>query len=74
VPRPHTATSTSTAAANALALVDALAKTNNDVIAALAIWQPGPIRLGLHQLRHGDILGDRANSRPTDDRRMTSID
>ncbi|MGB6177508.1 MAG: hypothetical protein WBF43_14505 [Methylocella sp.] len=41
-------------------MVDALAKTNNDVIAASALWEPDQIRLGLHHLRQGNILGDRS--------------
>jgi 2-polyprenyl-6-methoxyphenol hydroxylase-like FAD-dependent oxidoreductase len=60
VPRPHTAASTSKAAANALALADALAQADNDVIAALALWEPDQIRLGLHYLRQGKSLGDRS--------------
>jgi hypothetical protein len=51
--------STPKAAANALA-VDALAQTNNDVIAAWALWQPDQIWLGLHHLRQGNILRDRS--------------
>ena len=48
------------AVTNALALVDALAQTNNAVIAALALWEPDLIRLGLHYLRQGKILGDQS--------------
>lgn len=60
VPRPHTAASTSKAAANALALVAALAQEDNEVAAALTLWEPDQIRLGLHYLRQGKILGDRS--------------
>ncbi|MBO9436903.1 FAD binding domain-containing protein [Ruegeria sp. R13_0] len=58
VPRPHTAASTSKAAANALALYDALARTPEDVDAALERWEPGQMMLGNMLYRQGTQAGD----------------
>ena len=43
IPRPHTAASTAKAAANALALADAL-KQDDDIAAALRMWEPDQIQ------------------------------
>lgn len=58
IPRPHTAASTSKAAANALALVDALQATPNDVEGALRRWEPAQIHYGKYLETQGRQSGD----------------
>jgi 2-polyprenyl-6-methoxyphenol hydroxylase-like FAD-dependent oxidoreductase len=58
IPRPHTAASTSKAAANALALVDALQASPNDLPAALARWEPPQVALGKYLRQQGSQIGD----------------
>jgi 2-polyprenyl-6-methoxyphenol hydroxylase-like FAD-dependent oxidoreductase len=62
IPRPHTAASTAKAAANALALADAL-KQDDDIAAALRMWEPDQIQYGLHLRRQGTALGNRSQKR-----------
>jgi 2-polyprenyl-6-methoxyphenol hydroxylase-like FAD-dependent oxidoreductase len=68
VPRPHTAASTAKAAANALALVESLDETSDDVEQALKHWEPAQLELGEHLRAAGKALGDRSQfpfGRPT---------
>src|SRR5580704_7800812 len=58
IPRPHTAASTSKAAANALALVDALQASPNDLPAALVRWEPPQVALGKYLRQQGSQIGD----------------
>jgi 2-polyprenyl-6-methoxyphenol hydroxylase-like FAD-dependent oxidoreductase len=58
IPRPHTAASTSKAAANALALVDELQSSPNDIDVALARWEPDQVALGKYLCRQGIQTGD----------------
>jgi 2-polyprenyl-6-methoxyphenol hydroxylase-like FAD-dependent oxidoreductase len=58
IPRPHTAASTSKAAANALALVDELQSSPNDVSAALSRWEPNQVALGKYLRHQGSQTGD----------------
>jgi len=58
IPRPHTAASTSKAAANALALADELQASPNDVIDALARWEPPQVALGKYLRQQGSQIGD----------------
>ncbi|MGS4883429.1 FAD binding domain-containing protein [Roseibium sp. MB-4] len=58
IPRPHTAASTSKAAANALALHDALARSPDDIDAALALWEPQQLYLGDVLYEQGTRAGD----------------
>jgi len=58
IPRPHTAASTSKAAANALALADELQASPNDVIDALARWEPPQVALGKYLRQQGSQVGD----------------
>ena len=58
IPRPHTAASTSKAAANALALVDELQSSPNDIAMALARWEPDQVALGKYLRQKGTQTGD----------------
>ena len=58
IPRPHTAASTSKAAANALALADELQASPNEVIDALALWEPPQVALGKYLRQQGSQVGD----------------
>jgi 2-polyprenyl-6-methoxyphenol hydroxylase-like FAD-dependent oxidoreductase len=58
IPRPHTAASTSKAAANALALADELRASPNEVIDALALWEPPQVALGKYLRQQGSQVGD----------------
>jgi 2-polyprenyl-6-methoxyphenol hydroxylase-like FAD-dependent oxidoreductase len=58
IPRPHTAASTSKAAANALALADQLQASQNDVIDALARWEPPQVALGKYLRQQGSQIGN----------------
>ena len=58
IPRPHTAASTSKAAANALALVDELQSSPNDIAVALARWEPDQVALGKYLRQQGIQTGD----------------
>jgi 2-polyprenyl-6-methoxyphenol hydroxylase-like FAD-dependent oxidoreductase len=58
IPRPHTAASTSKAAANALALVDELHSSPNDISGALSRWEPGQVALGKYLRQQGSQTGD----------------
>jgi 2-polyprenyl-6-methoxyphenol hydroxylase-like FAD-dependent oxidoreductase len=58
IPRPHTAASTSKAAANALALVDELQASPNDIAAALARWEPDQVALGKYLRQQGTQIGN----------------
>ena len=59
IPRPHTAASTSKAAANALALADELQASPNEVIDALALWEPPQVALGKNTFASRDLrIGD----------------
>jgi 2-polyprenyl-6-methoxyphenol hydroxylase-like FAD-dependent oxidoreductase len=60
VPRPHTAASTAKAAANALALVESLDETGDDVEQALKRWEPAQLELGERLRAAGKALGDRS--------------
>lgn len=73
VPRPHTAASVSKGAANAIALADALAVRNHNVLEALNTWETDQLRLGMHLWRVGQDLGERSqfmygNGRSEDDK------
>ena len=58
IPRPHTAASTSKAAANALALVEELRASPDDISAALARWEPPQVALGKYLRQQGSQTGD----------------
>jgi 2-polyprenyl-6-methoxyphenol hydroxylase-like FAD-dependent oxidoreductase len=58
IPRPHTAASTSKAAANALALIDELQPSPNDIAVALARWEPDQVALGKYLRQQGTQIGD----------------
>ncbi|MEM6520592.1 MAG: FAD binding domain-containing protein [Cyanobacteria bacterium P01_C01_bin.70] len=60
VPRPHTAASVSKGAANAIALADALAVRNHNVLEALNTWETDQLKLGMHLWRVGQDLGERS--------------
>jgi 2-polyprenyl-6-methoxyphenol hydroxylase-like FAD-dependent oxidoreductase len=59
VPRPHTAGSTAKAAANALALAQALARTDLPVEDRLREWETLQLRAGATMTRWGRQMGDR---------------
>jgi 2-polyprenyl-6-methoxyphenol hydroxylase-like FAD-dependent oxidoreductase len=58
IPRPHTAASTSKAATNALALVEELRASPDDILAALARWEPPQVALGKYLRQQGSQTGD----------------
>lgn len=58
IPRPHTAASTSKAATNALALVDKLRASPDDIASALARWEPDQVALGKYLHERGSQAGD----------------
>jgi 2-polyprenyl-6-methoxyphenol hydroxylase-like FAD-dependent oxidoreductase len=58
IPRPHTAGSTAKAAANALALAEAL-KANDDLDAALRVWQRQQLLEGARMSDWGVQMGNR---------------
>ena len=59
VPRPHTAGSTAKAAANALALAQALQRTDLPLERRLREWEVLQLQAGLAMTRLGRQLGDR---------------
>lgn len=58
VPRPHTAASTAKAAANALSLVAALVKCDQNIAQALELWQVDQLARGKQLCEHGRRLGN----------------
>jgi 2-polyprenyl-6-methoxyphenol hydroxylase-like FAD-dependent oxidoreductase len=56
--RPHTAASTSKAAANALALMEEVKASPDDIPAALARWEPPQVALGRYLRQQGTQTGD----------------
>lgn len=59
VPRPHTAGSTAKAAANALALAEALRRTDIPLAQRLHEWEDGQLRAGRAMTGWGREMGDR---------------
>jgi 2,6-dihydroxypyridine 3-monooxygenase len=59
VARPHAAAGTAKAAANAWALAEALG-SHDDVVAALAAWEPGQLALGRQLVERTRRLGHRS--------------
>lgn len=72
--RPHTAAATAKAAADGWALADCLARSDGDVDAALAAWEPGQLALGRQLLARARDLGDRSQFGTTWDPRDPSVD
>ncbi len=55
--RPHVAAGQAKACADAWALRDALVEADGDVVAALALWEPRQLELGLRALRRTQEMG-----------------
>ena len=64
VARPHAAAGTAKAAADAWALADALGELG-DVEAALAVWEPGQMRLGRQLVERTRRMGQRSQTEGT---------
>ena len=60
VARPHAGAGTAKAAADAWALADAVARHDDDVLSALAAWEPGQLALGRQLLERTRRNGRRS--------------
>ena len=58
--RPHVAAGAAKAAADAWALRDALMASDDDVGAALALWEPQQLALGRHAMAQSRSMGERS--------------